>query len=118
MKRFWSAALALLLTPCIFACAAKPGSLPEGAEDVPVNINGFIDEVSADGKSFRIDDLWVTVDENTTYGIPDSDTASADERQVSDRFRIGHIITGYTEDDLESGRVYALRIYSNLGIVE
>ena len=116
MKKLWIIVLLLVLALCISACAAKPAEQPEGTEDVPININGFIDEVGADGKSFRIDDLWVTVDENTLYGI--SDAISADGQQVSDQFWIGHIITGYTEDDLKSGKVYALRIYSNLGIVE
>jgi len=117
MKKFRIIVLALMLALCLSACAAEPVEPPICAQDVPVNIEGFIDEVGADGKSFRIGDLWVIVDENTAYGYPDSDPASAEAYPIRE-FRIGHVISGYTEDDPASGTVYALRIYTNLGVVE
>ena len=78
-----------------------------------VNIDGIIEEVSEDGLSFRVGDLWVTVDENTMYGISGPNALPTDEQLVSKTFLVGNAVSGYTEEDPASGSVYALRIYNN-----
>ena len=88
-------------------------STPPITAKAMVNIDGIIEEVSEDGLSFRVGDLWVQVDENTMYGIPGPNAPPADEQLVSKTFLVGNAVSGYTEDDPSSGSVYALRIYNN-----
>ena len=45
------------------------------------NINGEITEVSADGKSFKVGDLWVTVTADTKLGI-DGPNAAAPSKDL------------------------------------
>lgn len=88
-------------------------TMPPTTAKAMVNIDGIIEEVSEDGLSFRVGDLWVHVDENTMYGIPGPNAAPADEQLVSKTFLVGNAVSGYTEEDPASGSVYALRIYNN-----
>ncbi|OBZ17173.1 hypothetical protein [Bacillus sp. FJAT-26390] len=78
-----------------------------------VNIEGVIDEVSADGQSFRIGELWVTVTEKTTYGITGPTAPDPSEQLVSKEFKVGHTVSGFTSGDITSGKVTADVIYNN-----
>ncbi|WP_337103037.1 hypothetical protein [Paenibacillus sp. YIM B09110] len=78
-----------------------------------VNIDGVIEEVSADGQSFRIGELWVTVTEDTTYGISDTTAPDASEQLVSKEFKVGNTVSGFTSEDVASGKVTANVIYNN-----
>lgn len=93
--------------------AAKPAAGAPIAGKAVVNIDGMIDEVAADGHSFRTGDLWVYVDENTQYGISEPTGAPAGEQLVSREFQVGNAVSGFTQDDLTGGKVYAVRIYNN-----
>ena len=99
----------------LFASKATPPqeTVPPISGKAIVNIDGIIEEVSEDGLSFRVGDLWVRVDENTMYGIPGPNALPPEEQLVSTTFLVGNAVSGYTEDDLASGSVYALRIYNN-----
>lgn len=111
-----AACLMLLLGGyALFGSQATPPqeTMPPTTAKAIVNIDGIIDEVSEDGLSFRIGDLWVRVDENTMYGIPGPNALPADEQLVSSTFLTGNAVSGYTEDDPATGSVYALRIYNN-----
>lgn len=77
------------------------------------NIDGVIEEVSADGNSFRIGDLWVTVTDETEYGIQGPNAPEASEQLVSKEFKVGNTVSGFTSDDVASGKVTAQRIYNN-----
>lgn len=78
-----------------------------------VNIDGVIEEVGADGNSFRVGELWVTVTDETLYGIPGSTAPDASEQLVSKEFKVGNTVSGFTSDDVTSGKVTAVRIYNN-----
>ncbi|RCW41474.1 hypothetical protein [Paenibacillus prosopidis] len=78
-----------------------------------VNIDGVIEEVSADGQSFRIGELWVTVTENTTYGISGPTAPDPSEQLVSKEFKVGNTVSGFTSGDVTSGKVTADAIYNN-----
>lgn len=95
------------------ANVAPEATIPPTTAKAIVNIDGIIEEVSADGLSFRVGDLWVRVDENTMYGIPGPNALPAEEQLVSSTFLVGNAVSGYTEDDPATGSVYALRIYNN-----
>ncbi len=117
-RNTWILAVAAVVILAGAAIVWKVSSKP--AEQAPaiagkaiVNIDGIIDEVGSDGKSFHIDGLWVTVDENTAYGITGPTAPDADDQLVSDEFVVGNAVSGYTEEDTATGRVYALRIYNN-----
>jgi hypothetical protein len=117
-RKIWIAAVALVVilagAVIVWRMSSKPvPEAPAIAGKAIVNIDGIIDEVGADGKSFHIDGLWVTVDENTAYGITGPTAPDAEDQLVSDQFAVGNAVSGYTEDDTASGRVYALRIYNN-----
>jgi hypothetical protein len=88
-------------------------TVPPTTAKAIVNIDGIIAEVSEDGLSFRIGSLWVHVDENTIYGITGPNALPEEEQLVSKTFVVGNAVSGYTEDDTDSGSVYALRIYNN-----
>jgi len=112
-----AAALALVLGGLAFyktnAAVPPEAARPPIAAKSVVNIDGIIDEVSPDGTSFRIGTLWVTVDENTQYGISEPTGLPADEQLVSKVFKAGNAVSGFTRDDPASGKVYASRIYNN-----
>lgn len=78
-----------------------------------VNIDGVIDEVSADGQSFRIGKLWVKVTANTTYGITGPTAPDPSEQLVSKEFKVGNTVSGFTSEDVTSGEVTAEVIYNN-----
>ena len=119
MNRKWIVAIAAFVILAGAVLVWQLGAKPEQNATPPiegkamVNIDGIIDEVGADGKSFRIGELWVKVDEKTTYGITGPNALPADEQLVSKEFVVGNAVSGYTEDDVASKSVYALRIYNN-----
>ncbi len=78
-----------------------------------VNIEGVIEEVGADGQSFRIGELWVEVNENTTYGITGDTAPDQSEQLVSKEFKVGNTVSGFTTGDVASGKVTADVIYNN-----
>ena len=78
-----------------------------------VNIDGVIEEVSADGQSFRIGELWVTVTDKTTYGITGPTAPDPSEQLVSKEFKVGNTVSGFTSGDVTSGKVTADVIYNN-----
>lgn len=78
-----------------------------------VNIDGVIDEVSTDGQSFRIGELWVTVTEKTTYGITGPTAPDISEQLVSKEFKVGNTVSGFTSEDVTSGKVTADVIFNN-----
>jgi hypothetical protein len=80
---------------------------------VAVNIEGVIEEVSEDGMSFRIEDTWVLVTEETELGISGPTAAPEDEQYMSDKFEVGNSIAGFTQDDEGEDRVTAYAIYIN-----
>jgi hypothetical protein len=86
---------------------------PKTTAKVQVNIEGVIDEVGADGKSFRVGELWVTVTDETLYGIDGPTAPEASEQLVSKEFKVGNTVSGFTSDDVASGKVTAVRIYNN-----
>lgn len=85
---------------------------PTTAKQV-TNIDGIIEEVSADGKSFRIGELWVTVTDATEYGITGPTAPDPSEQLVSKEFKVGNAVSGFTSEDVTSGKVTAERIYNN-----
>jgi len=78
-----------------------------------VNIEGTIDEVSADGTSFRVGSLWVAVNEATEYGITGPTAPPASEQLISKEFKVGNTVSGFTQDDVASGQVTAVVLYNN-----
>lgn len=117
---FGGIAACLLLAVGIFSMNNWHGAAPEQSTEPPavaakgiVNIDGIIEEVAPDGQSFRVGDLWVTVDGNTLYGIPGPNALPMEEQLVSDDFQVGNAVSGYTEDNLSGGSVRAVRIYNN-----
>lgn len=94
-------------TPASSAPQAPPAA--KGA----VNIDGIIEEVSADGQSFRIGDLWVTVTDATEYGITGPNAPALSEQLVSEDFKVGNAVSGFTSGDIASGKVTAEKIYNN-----
>lgn len=89
------------------------GPIPPGSAKQQVNIDGVIEEVSADGQSFRIGELWVTVTEETTYGITGPTAPDPSEQLVSKEFKVGNTVSGFTSGDVSSGKVTADAIYNN-----
>ena len=86
---------------------------PPTSGKAAVNIDGMIEEVAADGKSFRVGDLWVSVTDETEYGITGPNAPAASEQLVSKDFKVGNTVSGFTTDDVASGKVTALKIYNN-----
>lgn len=78
-----------------------------------VNFEGVIEEVSEDGLSFRVGELWVTVNDATEYGITGPTAPPVSEQLVSDDFKVGNTVAGFTSEDVSSGKVTAERIYNN-----
>lgn len=79
-----------------------------------VNIDGVISEVSADGKSFKVGDLWVTITPDTAMGIDGPTAAEPSEELLQKEFKVGNIVSGYTSEDVSTGKVNATRIYNNM----
>ncbi|NUU60875.1 DUF5666 domain-containing protein [Paenibacillus agri] len=79
-----------------------------------VNIEGVISEVSADGKSFKVGDLWVTVTDATKLGIKGPTAAEPSEELLQKEFKVGNIVSGYTSQDVSTGKVTADNIYNNM----
>lgn len=81
---------------------------------VQVNIDGVISEVSADGKSFKVGDLWVTVTPETIMGIDGPTAGEPSEELLQKEFKVGNIVSGFTSEDMSTGKVNATRIYNNM----
>ncbi|PWW00950.1 hypothetical protein DFQ01_11197 [Paenibacillus cellulosilyticus] len=81
---------------------------------VAVNIDGVISEVSEDGNSFKVGDLWVTVTQETKMGIDGPTTAAPSEELLQKEFKVGNIVSGFTTDDVSTGKVNATNIYNNM----
>ncbi|RJX37118.1 hypothetical protein D3P09_24720 [Paenibacillus pinisoli] len=96
------------------APAKEEASAPPVTGKAMVNIDGQITEVSADGKSFKVGDLWVTVTDDTLLGIPGPTAAEPSEELLQKEFKVGNIVSGYTSEDLSTGKVNATRIYNNM----
>lgn len=79
-----------------------------------VNIDGIITEVSADGNSFKVGDLWVTVTPETKMGIDGPTAAEPSEELLQKEFKVGNIVSGFTTDDISTGKVNATNIYNNM----
>ncbi|WP_154665978.1 DUF5666 domain-containing protein [Paenibacillus pinihumi] len=79
------------------------------------NIDGVISEVSKDGNSFKVGDLWVTVTQDTEFGITGPTAPKPSDQLVSKEFKVGNFVSGYTSQDVSSGKVTAERIYNNFG---
>lgn len=81
---------------------------------VAVNIQGVITDVSSDGKMFKVGDLWVTVTPETEMGIDGPTAAEPSSELLQKEFKIGNIVSGFTTEDVSSGKVTATRIYNNM----
>lgn len=92
---------------------ASPTTEAPTSAKMMVNIDGIIEEVAADGQSFRIGDLWVTVTDATEYGITGPTAPEPSEQLVSKEFKVGNAVSGFTTGDIDSGKVTAERIYNN-----
>ncbi|CAI6059754.1 DUF5666 domain-containing protein [Cohnella sp. JJ-181] len=79
-----------------------------------VNIEGVISEVSADGKSFKVGDLWVNITPDTAMGIDGPTAAEPSEELLQKEFKVGNIVSGFTSEDVSTGKVNATRIYNNM----
>lgn len=90
--------------------ATQPPVKGKGA----VNIEGVITEVGADGNSFKVGDLWVTVTDQTGMGIQGPTAAPPSEELLQKEFRVGNLVSGYTSQDVSSGKVTADVIYNNM----
>lgn len=81
---------------------------------VQVNIDGVISEVSEDGKSFKVGDLWVTVTPDTIMGIDGPTAGEPSEELLAKEFKVGNVVSGFTSEDVSTGKVNATRIYNNM----
>ncbi|WP_138753962.1 DUF5666 domain-containing protein [Paenibacillus sinopodophylli] len=90
--------------------AANPPAKGKAA----VNIDGVISEVSADGNSFKVGDLWVTVTPDTELGIGGPTAAAPSEELLQKEFKVGNFVSGFTTEDVSSGKVTATNIYNNM----
>ncbi|WP_147304197.1 DUF5666 domain-containing protein [Cohnella lupini] len=97
-------------SPQASAIASKPPILGK----VAVNIDGVISEVSADGKSFKVGDLWVTVTDQTALGSKEPTASAPSEELLQKEFKVGNIVSGYTSQDVATGKVTADVIYNNM----
>ncbi|WP_143069238.1 DUF5666 domain-containing protein [Paenibacillus sp. OV219] len=87
---------------------------PTKGGKMAANINGEITEVSADGKSFKVGDLWVTVTADTKLGIDGPNAAEPSEELLQKEFKVGNFVSGFTSEDVSTGKVIAARIYNNM----
>jgi hypothetical protein len=93
---------------------ADSGEKPATTAKVQVNIDGVISEVSADGKSFKVNDVWVTVTPDTILGIDGPTAAEPSDELLQKEFKVGNVVSGFTTEDLSTGKVNATRIYNNM----
>ena len=93
---------------------ASSTSKPATTGKVQVNIDGVISEVSKDGKSFKVNDVWVTVTPDTIMGIDGPTAAEPSDELLQKEFKVGNVVSGFTTDDLSTGKVNATRIYNNM----
>ncbi|CAM3212450.1 DUF5666 domain-containing protein [Paenibacillus lupini] len=93
---------------------ADSGEKPATTAKVQVNIDGVISEVSADGKSFKVNDVWVTVTPDTIMGIDGPTAAEPSDELLQKEFKVGNVVSGFTTEDLSTGKVNATRIYNNM----
>ncbi|MFJ5792655.1 hypothetical protein ACIP9G_21575 [Lysinibacillus sp. NPDC093197] len=91
---------------------------PQTTAKAVVNIEGTITEVNANGNSFKIGDLWVTVTNKTQLGIKGPTAAKPSEELLQKEFKVGNFISGYTSQDVSTGKVTADVIYNNMAPVE
>lgn len=94
--------------------ATHPTTRPPVTGKVQVNIDGVISEVSADGKSFKVGDLWVTVTPDTIMGIDGPTAGEPSEDLLAKEFKVGNVVSGFTSEDVSTGKVNATRIYNNM----
>ncbi|MFC3773370.1 hypothetical protein [Paenibacillus sp. GCM10012303] len=97
--------------------APKPSDVvtkPPVMDKVAVNIEGVISEVSTDGKSFKVGGLWVTVTPETGMGIDGPTEAKPSEELLQKEFKVGNFVSGFTTEDIGTGKVNATRIYNNM----
>ena len=79
---------------------------------VAVNIEGVITEVAEDGLSFKLDNgVWVEITDETVIGITGPTAAPKDEQFFEPTFRVGNMIAGFTTDEGNTVKAYA--IYTN-----
>lgn len=93
---------------------ADNGGKPATTAKVQVNIDGVISEVSADGKSFKVNEVWVTVTPDTIMGIDGPTAAEPSDELLQKEFKVGNAVSGFTTEDLSTGKVNATRIYNNI----
>lgn len=93
---------------------ADTSEKPATTAKVQVNIDGVISEVSADGKSFKVNDVWVTVTPDTIMGIDGPTAAEPSDELLQKEFKVGNVVSGFTTEDLSTGKVNATRIYNNM----
>ncbi|WP_427107656.1 hypothetical protein [Lysinibacillus xylanilyticus] len=91
---------------------------PQITAKAAVNIEGTITEVSTNGKSFKVGDLWVTVTNKTQLGINGPTAAKPSEELLQKEFKVGNFISGFTSQDVSTGKVTAEVIYNNIAPVE
>jgi hypothetical protein len=91
---------------------------PQTTAKAAVNIEGTITEVNSNGNSFKIGDLWVTVTNKTQLGIQGPTAAKPSEELLQKEFKVGNFISGYTSQDVSTGKVTADVIYNNMAPVE
>ncbi|AZN38782.1 hypothetical protein EJC50_03145 [Paenibacillus albus] len=87
---------------------------PTKGGKMAANINGEISEVSADGKSFKVGELWVTVTADTKLGIDGPNAAAPSDELLQKEFKVGNFVSGFTSEDVSTGKVHADRIYNNM----
>lgn len=78
-----------------------------------VNIDGIISEVSDDGKSFKVNGVWVNVTPDTIMGIAEPTAGEQSDELLQKEFKVGNAVSGYTTEDLSTGKVNATRIYNH-----
>ncbi|SFM40765.1 hypothetical protein SAMN03159341_13134 [Paenibacillus sp. 1_12] len=98
----------------LFALEKDSKAKPAIKGKAAVNIDGVISEVSADGKSFKIGDLWITVTPETKMGIDGPTAAAPSEELLQKEFKVGNIVSGFTTDDVSTGKANATNIYNNM----
>ncbi|ONI45864.1 hypothetical protein AN642_01160 [Epulopiscium sp. SCG-B10WGA-EpuloA2] len=78
-----------------------------------VNIEGIITEVSADGKSFKLDNgKWIKITDDTKMGIDGPTAVPKDIQFFEDTFSVGNSIAGFTENE-NGAEIIAYAIYTN-----
>lgn len=78
---------------------------------VAVNITGIVEEVSDDGKKFKINNKWIKINDDTIFDDdPDNGTQT-----ISRVINTGNYISGWTSEDIDTmDEVTAKVIYQNI----